>query len=100
VSRAGIASFDPSGVAMVCIAYPEITGSTSDIRNLVRRLRGRMPKATIVVGFWPPLGPILAEKAARDVVAADHHVASLREAVIACLETVRSTSAAALVASR
>jgi hypothetical protein len=92
VSRVGIASLDTKGVAMVCISYLEITGSLSQLRYLIRRIRGRLPGAPIVVGFWPSDARILEDQAQQRTIGADHYVTSLHDAVTVCLETARKAS--------
>jgi predicted PurR-regulated permease PerM len=92
VSRAGIASFDTQGVAMVCILYLEIAGAPSQLRYLVRRIRWRLPQAPILVGLWPPGDNILGDQARQRSIGADHCVTSLRDAVTVCLRTAQSAS--------
>jgi predicted PurR-regulated permease PerM len=91
-SRVGIASFDPQGIAVVCIAYLEIEGTPSQLRYLVRRIRTRLPQASIVVGLWRSDDPILGDDDRRRSVGADHYVTTLRDAVTACLETAQKAS--------
>ncbi|MBV9786484.1 MAG: AI-2E family transporter [Acidisphaera sp.] len=95
VSRAGIATLDVGGVAVVCISYLEISGTPSHLRYLLRRLRQRLPHTPIVVGLWPPSDPVLRDPALAAEVGADHYVTSLRDAVTACLETARKAAAEA-----
>jgi hypothetical protein len=92
VSRAGIATLDIEGVAMVCISYLQITGSLSQLRYLIRRIRARVPTAPIVVGFWPEDAKVLEDEGQQRIIGADHYVTSLRDAVTACLETARLAS--------
>jgi predicted PurR-regulated permease PerM len=92
VSRAGIASFDTQGVAMVCILYLEIAGTPSQLRYLVRRIRWRLPQAPILVGLWPPGDNILGDQARQRSIGADYYVTSLRDAITMCLRTAQSAS--------
>jgi predicted PurR-regulated permease PerM len=92
VSRAGIATLDTQGVAMVCISYLEITGSVYQLRYLIRRIRGRLPNVPIVAGFWPSDARILEDQGQQRTVGADHYVTSLHDAVTVCLETARHAS--------
>ncbi len=89
-SRAGIASLDANGVAMVCLCYLEIGGTPSHLRYLLRRLRQRLPDVPLLVGMWPAEQVILTDDRLRAAVGADHYASSLREAVEACLEAARS----------
>jgi len=92
VSRALIGSLDTRGVAMVFIGYLERAGSPAELRYVVRRIRSRLPDATIVVGLWPEGDPILQDRDRQKAVGADHYVTSLRDAVTACLETAQQAS--------
>jgi len=51
VSIGNLSLLDPTGVEMLCISCLDPRLSTH-VRYLVRRLRRKFPKATIVVGFW------------------------------------------------
>jgi predicted PurR-regulated permease PerM len=86
VSRSAIMGLDVSTVRMVCISYLEISGTPAHLRYLLRRLRERVPTAPILVGLWPADEAILKDEKLRAMVGADYYVASLREAVICCLQ--------------
>jgi predicted PurR-regulated permease PerM len=86
VSRSAIMGLDVSSVRMVCISYLEISGTPAHLRYLLRRLRQRIPTAPILVGLWPADEAILKDEKLRATVGADFYVASLREAVICCLQ--------------
>jgi hypothetical protein len=51
VSLPNLFALDATGVQMAYLCYLE-PGSFSNPHNLVRRLRRKLPKATIVDGFW------------------------------------------------
>jgi predicted PurR-regulated permease PerM len=51
VSAANLDQLDVTGVQMACLCYLE-PGSFGNARYLVRRLRRKLPKAKILVGFW------------------------------------------------
>ena len=89
VSRVGIDAMPTEGVAMICVSYLEITGKQTHLRYLLRRLRARLPHASILVGLWPAEDPFLADDDLRGITGADHYVSTLREAVVLCLETSR-----------
>jgi predicted PurR-regulated permease PerM len=85
-SRALIGALDASGVAMVCISYLELTGSPSHLRYLLRRLRRRLPDASILVGYWPVEEEILRDARIRAAIGADYYTSSLHDTVEACVE--------------
>ena len=97
VSRAHIAALDVESVAMVCVSYLEASGSPSPLRYLMRRLRQRIPGASILVGLWQADAVLLEDERLRAAVGADHYVTALRDAVNACLEAVQAASEAAHV---
>ncbi len=85
VTRGPASMVDPTGFAMVCVAYLEINGSPSHLRYLLRRLRARFPGVPLLVGIWPAEDPIRVDQRLRAVVGADYYASSLREAVGICL---------------
>lgn len=89
VSRAKIDTLDLRGVAMLCVCYLDISGNPAHLRFLLRRLRGRLPNAPLLVGLWPAQDPFLRDQEQRRAVGADHYVSSLHEAVEACLLEAR-----------
>ncbi len=98
VSRVGIDAMPTDGVAMVCVSYLEITGKQTHLRYLLRRLRARVPNASILVGLWPAEDPFLADDDLRGMTGADHYVSTLREAVTLCVETSRHRPGLTVVA--
>ncbi len=88
-SRARIASLPLDGVAMVCIAHLDLEGAPAHLRNLVRRLRQRLPSQPILVGLWPPTDGFLLDPRMRATIGADFYVSNFHEAVTACLDTAR-----------
>ena len=86
------------GVAMICVSYLEITGKQTHLRYLLRRLRARLPHASILVGLWPADDPFLAATDLRGMTGADHYVSTLREAVTLCIETSRHVPSLTVVA--
>ena len=99
VSRTGIASLDPAGVAMVCVSYLELSGSPTHLRFLLRRLRARLPGARILIGLWPADGAMLGDPASRETLGADHYATSLRDAVGQCVAEANGTATAELAAA-
>jgi len=84
-ARATVGALNPAGVAMVCICYLDLSGSPSNLRYVVRRLRRRMPEARMLVGLWPAEAHE-DEDRLRAAINADDYVSSLRDAVETCLE--------------
>jgi predicted PurR-regulated permease PerM len=95
VSRANVPLLDREGVAMACISYLELAGSTSHLRYLLRRLRRHMPGVNMLVGLWPAESDVLLDDRLRTAIGADYYVASLHEAVDACLDAAHRESRAA-----
>jgi predicted PurR-regulated permease PerM len=84
-SRGGIASLDLSEIALVCITYVEIFGTPSHLRYLIRRLRGKLPTAPFLVGFWAPEAGGAREAEGRTLIEADYYSTSLQETVDCCV---------------
>ncbi|HYZ64809.1 MAG TPA: AI-2E family transporter, partial [Acetobacteraceae bacterium] len=89
VSRGRIATLDVHDVRMVCISHIEGANSLTPLRYLVRRLRQRMPEATMMAGLWAADPALLMDERIRAAVGADLYVNSLRDAVDACLAAAR-----------
>ena len=85
VSRTRIAALDIAGIAMMCISFINIGGSTARLRYLLRRLRERQPTARLLLGLWPAQDKDLVDGDLRRTLSADFYVTSLREAVRICL---------------
>jgi len=85
LSTTNVFRLDTTGVAIVCLVYLDASGP-AHMRYSVRRLRRKLPKATIILGCWikeidPAALELLREGAKADLVAA-----SLGEAVRLCIE--------------
>ncbi|MGH8320131.1 MAG: AI-2E family transporter [Steroidobacteraceae bacterium] len=93
VSRANIRSLDSQEVAMVCIAYLEISGNPAHLRYLLARLRERVPGVPLLIGLWPPQDPIQQDGRLRQLLGADYYVSTLYQAVEACLAEAHGTAA-------
>lgn len=94
-SRGQIAALDARDVAMVCIPYLDINGSPAHLRFLIRRIRQRFPRASVLIGIWPPGDPFLRDQASRQATGADYYVSTLREALNACLAAAHNPAEAA-----
>jgi predicted PurR-regulated permease PerM len=85
LSTANVFRLDTTGVAIVCLIYMDASGP-SHMRYSVRRLRRKLPKATIILGCWmKDMDPTALEKL-RDSAKADLASASLGKAVKLCIE--------------
>jgi predicted PurR-regulated permease PerM len=85
LSTTNVFRLEATGVAIVCLVYLDASGP-SHMRYSVRRLRRKLPKATIILGCWvkdidPAALELLREGAKADLVAA-----SLGEAVKQCID--------------
>ena len=87
VSRAHIAGLDLDGVAVICVCALESGTQAAHLRYVCRRLRRAAPALPIMMVFWPQAANDSATAPRlRDVVDADLYAASLRDAVLLCLE--------------
>lgn len=85
LSTANVFRLDTSGVAVVCLVYLD-AAAPAHMRYSVRRLRRKLPKATIILGCWiKDLDPAALE-AFRENSKADLIATSLGEAVKLCIE--------------
>jgi hypothetical protein len=85
LSTTNVFRLDTTGVAIVCLVYFDASGP-AHMRYSVRRLRRKLPKATVILGCWvkeidPAALELLREGAKADLVAT-----SLGEAVKLCIE--------------
>ncbi len=80
VSRERVGSLQLLDVKVIVLSYLDLSGSTSHLRYLVRRLRQRAPGVRIIVGLWPA-GDQADDAAGRQAVGADAYVGSIREAL-------------------
>ena len=85
LSTTNVFRLETTGVAIVCLVYLDASGP-AHMRYSVRRLRRKLPNATIILGCWirdiePAALELLREGAKADLVAA-----SLGEAVKLCIE--------------
>ena len=86
VSRYASPHLDVADVRVFAVSYLTLTGSPTHLRYLIKRLRQRAPRATIIVGLWPESEALLTDAALQRSLGADRYVASLRQAVAAALE--------------
>jgi predicted PurR-regulated permease PerM len=91
-ARAAIAALDPSGIAMVCLSVIEPTGNVGRLRLLVRRLRRRLPKVPILLGFWLSDQPSVEYESLCATIGADDWAGTLAAAVTRCLDIAATTA--------
>lgn len=85
LSTTNVFRLDTTGVAIVCLVYLD-AHAAAHMRYSVRRLRRKLPKATIILGCWvkdmdPAALELLREGAKADLVAT-----SIGESVRLCIE--------------
>jgi predicted PurR-regulated permease PerM len=85
LSTTNVFRLDTTGVAIVCLVYLDASGP-AHMRYSVRRLRRKLPKATIILGCWMKDVDPAALEQMRDAAKADLVATSLGEAVKLCLE--------------
>ena len=85
LSTNNIFRLETTGVAIICLVYMDAAGP-AHMRYSVRRLRRKLPKATIVLGCWmKEIDPAALEQL-REGAKADLAAASLGEAIKLCIE--------------
>jgi predicted PurR-regulated permease PerM len=89
-SRTAIDSLDTSAVTIVCLFYLSIDGIPSHLRYLVKRVRQRLPHASIVVGLWPQGQPDTWSEDLQSAIGADCYATSMRDMLNACCKIAAS----------
>jgi predicted PurR-regulated permease PerM len=89
LSTANIFRLDGLGVALVCLSYLDAS-SPAHMRYSVRRLRRKLPNATIMLGCWSADTDAAALEQLRDAAKADLVAGSLQEATRLCVELARN----------
>jgi hypothetical protein len=84
VSRAAIDSLEADDVGIVCILYLQIDGIPPHLRYLVRRIRARLPKVSVVVGLWTPECAEQGSADSQGSLEAECTVTSLQQMLAAC----------------
>jgi predicted PurR-regulated permease PerM len=91
LSTTNVFRLETTGVAIVCLIYMD-AASPAHMRYSVRRLRRKLPKATIILGCWiKDIEPAALEQL-REGAKADLAAASLGEAVKLCIEATGAES--------
>jgi hypothetical protein len=89
LSTANIFRLDGLGVALVCLSYLDAS-SPAHMRYSVRRLRRKLPHATIMLGCWSADTDAAALEQLREAAKADLVAGSLQEATRLCVELARN----------
>ena len=91
LSTTNVFRLETTGVAIVCLIYMDAAGP-AHMRYSVRRLRRKLPKATIILGCWiKDIDPAALEEL-RDSAKADLAATSLGEAIKLCIEATGTES--------
>jgi predicted PurR-regulated permease PerM len=85
LSTTNVFRLDTTGVAIVCLVYLDANGP-AHMRYSVRRLRRKLPNATIILGCWVKDIDPAALEALRESAKADLVATSIGEAVRLCIE--------------
>ena len=85
LSTTNIFRLDTSGVAAVCLVYLDAE-APAHMRYSVRRLRRKLPKATIILGCWLKEVDPAALETLREGAKADLVATSMSDAVKLCIE--------------
>jgi predicted PurR-regulated permease PerM len=85
LSTSNVFRLETTGVAVVCLVYLD-AGGAAHMRYSVRRLRRKLPKATIILGCWLKDVEPAALELLRDGAKADLVAASMADAIKLCIE--------------
>jgi len=85
LTMANVFRLETTGVAIVCLVYLDASGP-AHMRYAVRRLRRKLPKATIILGCWLKEIDQAGLESLREGAKADLVAASLGEAVRLCID--------------
>ncbi|HUB49474.1 MAG TPA: AI-2E family transporter [Acetobacteraceae bacterium] len=91
VSRGEVTALPSREAAMLCLCYLDLGGGISHVRFLLRRLRRVMPGSPVLVGLWPADASAFQDERTRAAVGADRYVATLQQAVEACLSIAQDS---------
>jgi predicted PurR-regulated permease PerM len=96
LTSGGIFTLDPAGRKLVCLSYLD-TSNPVHVRYGVRRLRRKLPDATVLLGAWGVDGD--TSRTLCSAAKSDGCTASLRETVKICLDAARAPDGSASTAS-
>lgn len=93
-SASNIFGLDTANIGIVCVSCLG-SGSPVHLRFLLRRLRRKMPHATLLVGLWGSTKDSEDEESLDDeTIGADFYAKSLRKAIELCIEAAHRSTAA------
>jgi hypothetical protein len=84
LSSNSIVRLDPTGIALVCLSYIDLT-SPAHMRFAVRRLRRKLPSAKFLLGCWDSTEDAGRLEEYRENAKAEFAAFSLREAIRICV---------------
>lgn len=88
LSTSNILRLQTEGVSMVCLSYLNAS-NPAQVRYAVRRLRRKLPRASILVGLWSGTGDSQRAVSVKESSKADVLASTLREATRVCIEAAR-----------
>lgn len=88
-----IVHLEEAHAKLVILSYLDVGAGPAGLRPLIRRLRRKMPGATILAGCWTVTGGSEETKAMCAEVGADLCATTLREAIDLCVEAARLPAA-------
>jgi hypothetical protein len=91
LSMTNVVRLDPVGVAVACLIYVGPSGD-AHMRYAVRRLRRRLPRATILLICCTGEADQTSLKSAQESAKADLVAGSIGEAVRLCVEAAKATA--------
>jgi len=92
LSTTNVFRLETAGVMVVCLIYLDIS-APAHMRYSVRRLRRKMPRATIILGGWDKDIDAQTLEGLRESAKADLAAASLGDALQLCIETASQATA-------
>jgi len=87
-----ISRLDVEGVRLVCLSYLDAHLSPAHVRFAVRRLRRRLPEASLLAGFWMTESEAGRLREFCAEIGADSCATTLSEAVEICVSSSRSAA--------
>ncbi|MBW8902608.1 MAG: AI-2E family transporter, partial [Bradyrhizobium sp.] len=90
LSPPNVLRLDATGVAIVCLVYLD-ANAPAHMRYAVRRLRRKVPKATVILGCLMHVQEPAVLEQIRDAAKADLIASSIGEAVKLCIEVAASS---------
>jgi hypothetical protein len=98
-SAANVMELEAEGVEIAVASYLDAR-SLTNARYLVRRLRRRLPRASVICAFWTMTPEQVQHRDAASATAADEIVTTLREALERILDQARRAAEASTAEAR